>query len=208
MDATPGDAHPGPMDVHVWRYPSRDTASASALRAILGGYLGAPPLDIEISTGPKGKPALASSASGLHFNVSHSGDWGLIAIARSDVGVDVEQVRPTRASERLADRFLTAGERSLLESRVVSHGDTGFFMIWSRKEAYLKAVGVGLSGPFSGVDSSLDNLPELDADGHQQEGSSPWIVREFFVDYRHPAAVVLRARQISLSCFTFDGFHA
>ncbi len=206
-EASPGAREMQPGDAHIWRYPTRDAASASPLRGILAGYLGTAPVDVEIATGPKGKPALASSASGFHFNVSHSGDWGLIAVARSDVGVDVEQVRPRRASARLADRFLTAGERSLLESRAASHGEAGFFMIWSRKEAYLKAVGVGLSVPFSGVDSSLDRLPELDADGHQLEGSSPWIVQEFFVDVRHPATVVLRSAQISLSCLTLMGSH-
>lgn len=202
-ESAPGETGIGPGEVHLWRFRLHPASQDSPLLDVLSAYMGVDPLDVELAKGLHGKPALASTAHGVHFNVSHSGSWGLIAVARSEVGVDVEHVRPRRASSRLADRFLTEGERALLQSRLASHGDTSFFMVWSRKEAYLKAVGVGLSLPFSGVDSSSDKLPELDAEGGQLPGSDPWIVREFFVDELHPASVVARAAQISLSFLTF-----
>ena len=202
-ESAPGETRIGPAEVHVWRFQLHPAPQRSPLLDVLAAYIGVKPLDVELATGPHGKPALASTAPGVHFNVSHSGSWGLVAVARVEVGVDVEQIRPRRASARLTDRFLTDGERRLLQSRLASHTEAAFFMIWSRKEAYLKAVGVGLSVPFSAVDSSRDKLPDLDAQGHQQTGSEPWIVKEFFVDELHPATVVARAAQISLTFLTF-----
>lgn len=202
IESTPGNADPGPTDIHVWRFRLRAVAADAALRELLAAYVGAEPQEMAFTAGPQGKPALASPSSEFRFNVSHSGDWGLVAIARVEVGVDVEHVRPQRASTRLADRFLTAGERQLLQSRTASHDAAAFFTVWARKEAYLKAVGVGLSLPFSEIDSSGEFLPDLDAQGRRQPGSEPWIVREFIVDDLHPAAVVARAGQISLSCLT------
>ncbi len=201
--SAPGAAGIGNDEVHLWRFQLRTELKTSPLLDILSAYIGVKPHEVELTKGPHGKPALASPAHGVHFNVSHSGSWGIVAVARVEVGVDVEQIRPRRASVRLTDRFLTDGERRLLETRVDSHREAAFFMIWSRKEAYLKAIGVGLSVPFSSIDSSSDKLPDLNAQGHQQAGSEPWTVREFFVDELHPATVVARAAQISLSFLTF-----
>lgn len=232
MESTPGEAGTGPTDVHVWRFPlgnpglanaaghltdderTRATsmasqtarqvyvASQSALREVLAGYTHTLPRELDIVRAQRGKPMLAPPCAEVHFNVSHSGDWGVVAVASVEVGVDVERVNPRRPSARIADRFMTEGERGLLALRAGSHGDAAFFMVWSRKEAYLKAVGVGLAVPFSKVDSSTARLPELDGQGRQAPGSSPWAVAEFFVDDRHPAAVVARSEHISLHLYT------
>lgn len=203
MTSTPGETALGPTDVHVWRFNTdARITSESALREVLSGYTGTPPKEIEIVRAPRGKPMLAVPLAEIHFNASHSGEWGVVAIARVEVGVDVEQIKPQRASARLTERFMTAGERDLLQRRAESQGDAGFSMIWSRKEAYLKAVGVGLSVPFSTVDSSGERLPDLDEHGHQLTGTTPWAVAEFLVDDRHPATVVARAEQIFLHSFT------
>lgn len=232
VESVPGEAGIGPTEVHVWRFPLGDpgssyaighltddertraenmtsqaarqayVASQSALREVLSGYTRTLPQEVEIVRAPRGKPMLASSSRKVEFNVSHSGDWGVVAIAHTEVGVDVEQVRPRRTSTRLADRFMTAGERELLRLRAESQGDAAFFVVWSRKEAYLKAVGFGLSGPFSHVDSSGSRLPDLDEHGHQLAGDTPWAVEEFFVDDRHPATVVARAERLALRPFT------
>lgn len=202
------EAGPGPYeiaspDVHLWRFPyGTADALATTLSELLAGYLRSDPADVELATATHGKPALADPASGIHFNVSHSGDWTVVAIARVAVGVDVERVDPRRATKRIADRFLTAAERDLIQTRAGPHGDAAFFMVWSRKEAYLKAVGTGLSVPFSKVDSSGARLPELDERGSQTPGTSPWAVAEFLVDERHPAAVVARAERLVLRFFT------
>jgi len=130
------------------------------------------------------------------------------AVARVAVGVDVEQVRPRSTTPHLEQRFLTPGERELLAQRANDHGESAFFIIWSRKEAYLKALGLGLAAPFSRVDSSTDRLPDVDEDGAPRAGEMPWSVREFFVDDRHPAAVVLRSRALSSTFLTFRSTHS
>lgn len=170
-------------------------ASQSALRALLSGYTGKPGRDLEFAREQHGKPVLASSRA-VEFNLSHSGDWGVIAVATVQVGVDVELVRPQRPTSALARRFLTDGERELVRIRAAQHGEAAFFIAWSRKEAYLKAAGFGLAAPFGRVDSSPERLPDLDERGAQLPGDAPWSVREFFVDDRHPAAVVARTPRL------------
>ncbi|MGI8617888.1 MAG: 4'-phosphopantetheinyl transferase family protein [Gemmatimonadaceae bacterium] len=235
MNAAPGGAAMNPAEVHVWRFPLGDSGRAgsvtnlsdderaragemksqavrqsyahaqSALREVLSGYTRTNPRSIELMREPRGKPTLASPMNSLQFNVSHSGDWGLVAVARFPVGVDVERIRTQCATPALANRFLTRGERDLVEARQQSLGEAAFFSIWCRKEAYLKAVGFGLSAPFSEVDSSGERLPNLDEHGRQIHGATPWAIEEFFVDDRHPAAVVARAPQLSLHFFTLRG---
>lgn len=226
IDSEPGGQEIGPEEVHLWRFPlagphesaasmltaeeraraegmqsstARNSyvASQSALRTLLSAYTGTPAAALDFSRGVHGKPVLASPDVPLEFNMSHSGDWGVIAIARAPVGVDVEQVRPGRHSPALEQRFLTDGERALLRRRAEADGEAAFFVVWCRKEAYLKATGFGLAAPFSRVDSSAARLPELDEGGAQLQGAPPWAVAEFFVDERHAGAVVARANDLS-----------
>ncbi|MGK2934652.1 MAG: 4'-phosphopantetheinyl transferase family protein [Gemmatimonadaceae bacterium] len=203
IESEPDGHEIGPDEVHLWRFPlGFPDAGQSALRTLLAAYTGTPAGELTFSRGVHGKPMLASPASALEFNVSHSGDWGVIALARVPVGVDVEQVRPGRHSPALEKRFLTAGERALLRRRAVPDGEAAFFVVWCRKEAYLKATGFGLAAPFSRIDSSAARLPELDPDGAQLAGATPWAVAEFFVDEKHAGAVVARADGLSARLLT------
>lgn len=226
IESDPGGQEIEPETVHLWRLPLAGThesaaatltgeeriraegmqsltargsfiASQSALRTLLSAYTGTPAAELAFSRGVHGKPRLAAQASPIEFNVSHSGDWGVIALARAPVGVDVEQVRPGRHSPALEKRFLTDGERALLRRRAGADGEAAFFVVWCRKEAYLKATGFGLAAPFSRVDSSAARLPDLDESGAQLAGGTPWAVAEFCVDERHTGAVVARANHLS-----------
>lgn len=226
IESEPEGHEIGPGEVHLWRFPLTNpgdpgpgmltdderaradamqsptarrsfVASQSALRTLLSAYTGTSAPDLTFSRGAHGKPMLASAAAPLEFNVSHSGEWGVIALARVPVGVDVEQVRPGRATPALEQRFLTGSERALLGRKAEADGDAAFFLVWCRKEAYLKATGFGLAAPFSRIDSSAARLPELDGSGAQLEGATPWHVAEFFVDEQHAGAVVARAKRLS-----------
>jgi 4'-phosphopantetheinyl transferase len=122
-------------------------ACRGGLRVLLGHYLGCSPRDIQLICGQKGKPALRGMSS-LRFNVSHSGDLALFAFTLDcELGVDVERLRELDDLESIASRFFCAAEASELLS--LSPGDrrTAFFRCWTRKEAYVKAVGDGLSIP-------------------------------------------------------------
>jgi 4'-phosphopantetheinyl transferase len=132
--------------VHV---PSQRTfiIARGTLRTLLGNYLGLSPTVVRFITGPQGKPELAPSCGqDLHFNVSHSGDLALIAVTRfGPIGVDIEHVRPYDSHLDMADRFFSPGEAAALRALSPERREEAFFHIWTRKEAFLKATGFGLS---------------------------------------------------------------
>jgi len=118
-----------------------------ALRILLGRYLKSPPQDLTFSYGSKGKPTLRRPAS-LQFNASHSGDLALFAFTMDcEIGVDVEAIRPMPDSEDIAKRFFCTEETAELMSLPSGQRDRSFFLCWTRKEAYIKATGEGLSAP-------------------------------------------------------------
>jgi len=133
----------------------RFVLSRTHLRRVLGSYLGRPPVQLRFVENRYGKPALAgeSAESGLGFNVSHSGDIALFAVSLGcAVGVDVEACRPTvpARSLRIADRFFSHEEARALRAWPPAEQSRAFLTCWCRKEAYVKALGRGLSVPLSG----------------------------------------------------------
>ena len=128
------------------------------LRVLLGCYLRQEPLHLRFIYGPHGKPALATDTGGvaLRFNVSHSHGLALYAITRGrEVGVDVERIRPKVAQEKIAERFFSPREVTVLRALPTPLQATAFFACWTRKEAYIKATGDGLSLPLDQFDVSL-----------------------------------------------------
>jgi 4'-phosphopantetheinyl transferase len=126
------------------------TIARGTLREILGGYLKLPPDQLAFVYGAQGKPSLAAphNSSGIYFNLSHSGDIALLAVTRNrELGVDVEQIRPDFASQDIAARFFAPEECAKLNSLALHERADAFFNCWTRKEAYIKARGQGLSIP-------------------------------------------------------------
>jgi 4'-phosphopantetheinyl transferase len=130
---------------------ARSIAARVALRTLLGEYTGVAPGMLRFANGPNGKPALApgSPDGAPRFNVAHSGRLVLLAFATCDVGIDVEEVRPGIEVGELAGRFFSADEAAALKAAPQSGRDGLFFRIWTRKEAFLKARGSGLSSPLN-----------------------------------------------------------
>lgn len=129
-----------------------------ALRALLAGYLGTRPELVRFTYGPRGKPFLAPPAdgSGLHFNLSNSADLALVGLARGvEIGVDVEYLKPMPDCETIAERFFSESERVVLRSLPAETKEEAFFNCWTRKEAYLKAVGEGLAARLDSFDVTL-----------------------------------------------------
>jgi 4'-phosphopantetheinyl transferase len=129
----------------------RFVSAHAALRRILAGYTARPPRELEFTSGPHGKPALAipeaRSRPKLEFNLSHSADLALVAVAWGrPVGVDLERWEREMDHLELAKRFFSPTERASLETLAERRDDLvrGFFAAWSRKEAYLKARGEGV----------------------------------------------------------------
>lgn len=123
------------------------TITRAALRSLLGRYLGLPPRQVPLATGPYGKPILDLAAdTGIHFNVSHAGELSALALSRGRrVGLDLEQLRPGFPFRQVAGRVFSERERSELAFVAAEHQLEAFFQGWTRKEAYLKAVGTGFS---------------------------------------------------------------
>ena len=122
----------------------RFVVARGMLRQLLGRYLDRDPGAVAFARGAHGKPFLQES--GLHFNVSHTHELALYAIARDrEVGVDVEWMRPQVAHEQIAARFFSLEEQEELAQVPNEERRAAFYNIWTRKEAYVKARGDGIA---------------------------------------------------------------
>ena len=132
------------------------------LRSILAGYLGLRPAEILIQYGAQGKPFLQNQA--VRFSVSHSEDRVLFAFCRNcELGIDLEYMRDLPDAEQLARRFFAPSEYIEFCGTSPAIRTEAFFCRWTRKEAYIKAMGQGLSLPLDsfqvpGVPGQLANL--------------------------------------------------
>lgn len=132
----------------------RFVAAHAGLRWILAAYLGCRLQEVVLASDPRGKPALAGLGDlvPLRFNLSHSGQYGLLAVAwQREVGADVEQVRSLPDLASLAPSVLSPRELAALVSRDEADKLDCFFAQWTRKEAVAKATGVGLAADLPGI---------------------------------------------------------
>lgn len=134
----------------------RFRAAHLALRKTLSALSNVPADALTFETGAYGKPRLLRPGE-LHFNLSHSGSAGLIAChPHHEVGVDVEQLRPLSYSAALAEAHFSIAERRQLEDTPPQERDRAFLVGWTRKEACLKAAGLGLGAiEASAVDTGV-----------------------------------------------------
>lgn len=152
------------FDVHRDRY----LAGRLALRELLGRYLDRAPGDVRFAYGPYGKPEVPGEA--LRFNVAHSDDLAVIGLTEDDrLGVDVERTRALRDIDSLAGTVFSAHELDVFRSLPPASKGQAFFNCWTRKEAFVKAVGEGLSHPLDAFDVTL--RPGEEARLLQVEGS-------------------------------------
>jgi 4'-phosphopantetheinyl transferase len=128
-----------------------------ALRTLLGCYLEVPPGEVAFRYGAHGKPVLAEEFAQreLRFNLSHSHGLALLALARREVGIDIEFLNRKVEHEQIATRFFSASECAELLALPHAQRSDGFFRCWTRKEAYIKALGEGLSHPLADFDVTL-----------------------------------------------------
>jgi 4'-phosphopantetheinyl transferase len=159
---------------HSERDRGRWIVGRGILRERLADYVGCVPCEVQLVYGPHGKPALApdSGYPSLRFSVSHSGGLVVYAISRDcRLGVDVEVVRPIADLEGIAEYFFSPRERASLRALAPHQRTAGFFNCWTRKEAYVKAIGSGLAQPLDAFDVELRpgvpaRLLAIDGDPH------------------------------------------
>ena len=148
----------------------------AVLRRLLGAYLDTDPQAIELDTGDLGKPHLVHPPESLHFNLSHSGGVILLAFARDrDVGVDVERRQRSVDWNAVAARFFTTEEQRDLRALPERERRAAFFRCWTRKEAFLKATGQGVTFGLENVQVSL--RPE-------EAAAVRWLARGEAADWR------------------------
>jgi 4'-phosphopantetheinyl transferase len=154
-------------------------AAHGILRALLARYLGCAPEVIEFVYNSYGKPAVSHPRVPyrLSFNLSHSHGLGALAIVRGrEIGVDVEKIRPEFAGEEIAERYFSSKEVDELRRLPDERRAEGFFLCWTRKEAYVKALGEGLRLP---LDSFSVSLTPGEPAQLQGEDAHRWSVRSF-----------------------------
>ncbi len=142
----------------------RFIVSHGVLRSLLGCYLEQDPKSIQFSESANHKPILAlrPSQKDLTFNMSHSGAIGLYAIGSGRaVGIDIEQIRNNVEIEQLATRFFSKNEINALMNLSKAKRTHLFFQFWTRKEAFVKSIGEGLSFPLESCDLSSMSLHKL-----------------------------------------------
>ncbi|MBN2390524.1 MAG: 4'-phosphopantetheinyl transferase superfamily protein [Anaerolineae bacterium] len=141
-----------------FRFPEhreRFIVAHGALRDILGRYLNVSASELVFEANAHGKPALPEHAW-LQFNLTHSGDMALVAVTRDrPVGIDVEHKIPPDDPARLVAQFFSENENATFSALPESQREAAFFTGWTRKEAYIKALGEGLSTPLDQFDVSL-----------------------------------------------------
>ena len=123
----------------------RFVAAHLLLRRLLARHLRTTPAEVCFSSDRNGKPTLSGYAHPPSFNLSHSQDAVVIAISLGgEVGIDIEAIRPVAEAERIAARFFAPGEIEAFRSVALAERERAFFSCWTRKEAFVKAVGSGL----------------------------------------------------------------
>jgi 4'-phosphopantetheinyl transferase len=184
-------------------------AARGILRMILGHYLGKKPIELRFEYSSYGKPILATNAGydSLHFNLSHSDVIALYAISRGrNIGIDIERVQDNIEVEQVAGRFFSLGEISSLDSVDKKNRSGTFFQYWTRKEAFIKAKGEGISFPMENCDVSLmsaKNLSPIILLGENRENSS-WYGQDLFPGHGYAAAIAVEGGDCDLSCWHYS----
>jgi 4'-phosphopantetheinyl transferase len=155
LDLLSGEESDRARRFHFPVHRRRFVVARGMLRTILGGWLGVAPAEVRFEYGANGKPAL-EGAAGPHFSVSHSEDWAVIALCDDrPLGIDLEKVRQLDDLAELAAMVFNDRERRQLQALTGDARTLAFFRGWSRKEAYFKATGAGLSAPLHSVTVDL-----------------------------------------------------
>jgi 4'-phosphopantetheinyl transferase len=175
---------------------ARHAVSHGLLRTLVGGYLGMSPAALCFGEGEHGKPLLAASDDGgLAFNLSHSGDCALIALTRNgNIGVDVEcwtERIDGPGIARIATSVFSLAERAALAKLDPAAKRAAFYSIWSRKEAYIKATGLGVSRGLDHFDVSHGADARLLADRSRTDGVDGWTVFDLALGPGYSGAVAV-----------------
>jgi len=185
--------HPDELDRALRYHQEKDRrrfiTSRAMLRILLGKYLNQQPGDIQFVIGSNKKPFVQNNGGiDLHYNISHSGDWILIALGNSEIGVDVEKIDQDFIYQDILPLSFSASEINVIKKS--ASPQTCFYLHWTRKEALTKATAKGL-------DDHLKNVPCIDGSHTVRTeivaGLASWTVTSFNVDDLHIGSVAYQS---------------
>ena len=184
----------------------RYLVSHAALRTILSQYLNCDPHAVHYQVSSYGKPSLKGRTD-LHFNLAHSHELALIAVTMlGEIGVDIEYIRGLDGIDQLARVCFSEQEYQQFRALPDHEGMHAFFHCWARKEAYIKALGQGLSHPLQRF--SVTVLPTqpsrlVTIDGSADEAAK-WTLQSVDVGVEYTAAFAVRATSVKAQCWNMQ----
>jgi 4'-phosphopantetheinyl transferase len=180
-------------------------ASRGLRRLVLARYAAGDANALTFSRSPLGKPFLEPNPLDLRFNVTHAGSVVACAVtAGAEVGIDVEPLREVPDALDLAGRFFAPAERAALEAVATSERARAFLTCWTRKEAYVKAVGAGLSHPLDAFCVSVRaDQPEWLRDSGSGQPIGAWSLLSLQLDGAHVGAVAVQGPGWTLRRFSW-----
>jgi 4'-phosphopantetheinyl transferase len=186
---------------HFDRHRRAFVLGRAALRALLASYLRVEPREVGFAYGPQGKPTLADPECSLRFNVSNSGNLAACAFTSGcEIGVDVEQHRALHDMEHIAHRFFSPEEAAELLELRAAEKTAAFFHCWTRKEAYIKAMGGGLSIPLDSFRVTLQPgiAARMVSLGGSGEAARGWTLHDFDPAPDYEGAIAYPGQQRSV----------
>lgn len=163
------------------------------LRGLLARYIGVSPADVVFEYGLNGKPSLPGSK--IEFNISHTEGIAVLAFTKDcALGIDVEHIRPVEQMMQIAARFFSPAEAHELETLPEEQRERAFFLCWTRKEAYIKAIGDGLSMPLNEFQVTLkeDEPARFIRMGKESSLPSEWVLHDLDISPTYAAAIAYR----------------
>ena len=195
-----------------FRFPQhqrRFTVARGILRHLLANYLQISPVAVQFEYGDRGKPSLAIpfSDSSLQFNISHSQEYALYGFTYNyPLGVDLEYLRSMEDVAKIAQRFFSTQEYQLIASLSGQQQQKAFFQLWTAKEAYLKATGIGLTGSLADVNICLDQTdPCLQAIQGNKQATANWSMYSYLPVVNYVAAIAIKTKtnQQQIDCWNW-----
>ena len=185
-------------------------AARALLRTLLSAYLGINAEELRFSYAEKGKPSLEEhQRSAINFNLAHSHGMALYAFSHSrEIGVDLEFIRENLEGEKIAERFFSPREIDELRTVPAELKKQAFFNCWTRKEAYIKALGAGLSMPLDEFDVSLlpGEAAALLRNHKEPREVARWNMQSIPMPSGYVAALVVEGHDWRLKTFALEGF--
>jgi len=183
----------------------RSIYSRGQLRKKLGAYLDVDPADISFSYNKYGKPSLNAEVhtEDLKFNVSHSKDIVVYAITQNrEIGIDVEYLKDVSRAEKIVDRFFSEEEKNFYNSQPEHKKKWAFFSLWTRKEAYSKAMGRGIGLPSK--DFELNLIPDNNRGSSDSFKKSKWMLYNVEIESEYLAALAIEGNDINIKYYNLD----